>query len=67
MAVGKGFRPAEECEVDMLERIGVDGLHECDLVAHLVELAQALVLIEERKRCGGQGRLGNCVFQLLPQ
>ena len=58
---------AEEGEVDVLERVGANGLDEGDLVAHLVELAQRLILVQQREGGRGQRRLGKGVFQLLAQ
>ena len=46
---------------------GLDGLDEGDLVAHLVQLALRLFLVEQREAGGGERRIGERFFQLPAQ
>ncbi len=67
MLVGQTFRTTEKRKIRMFERVGNDGLNEGDLVAHLVELAQGIILVEQQEGGGGERRLRNGVLQLLAQ
>ena len=57
MLVGQGFRTAKKRKIRMLERVGADGLDKSDLVAHLVELPQGIILVEQHEGGGRERRL----------
>jgi hypothetical protein len=67
MLAGQVFRAAEKGEVHVFEGIRIDGLNEGNLVAHLVQLALGIFLVEEDKAGRRQGRLRQRFLQLLAQ
>ena len=58
---------AEEGEVHALKGFRVNGLNEGHLVAHLVELAAHLVVVEQDNAGRSQRRLGEGFLQLPSQ
>ena len=67
VAARQAFGAAKKSEIGVFESIGADGLDEGDLVAHLVQLALRLFLVEQGKAGRGKRRLGENVFQLPAQ
>ena len=59
--------PQKKGEVHALEGIRVDGLDEGDLVAHLVQLALGIFLVEQDKAGRRQRRLRERFLQLPAQ
>ena len=47
MLARQALRAAKKREVQVLERVCVDGLHKRDLFAKLVELAESLIFIKQ--------------------
>ena len=61
---GQILGTAEEREVYVIEGVGSDGMDEGDLVAHLVQLALNLILVQQHEFGRRQGRLRQRFLQL---
>ena len=61
---GQVFGAAEKGEVDAVEGVGSDGLDEGDLIAHLVQLALHLILVQQHEVGRRQRRLRQGFLQL---
>ena len=64
---GQGLSAAKKCKVDAIESFRANGLDEGNLVAHLVQLALDVFLVEQHEGGRRQRRLRNGFLQLPAQ